>query len=516
MHHRTSVFILAFTILNGSIYAVAAPSPASASNAEISRGPAPASASEASHPSDTEERDMVYNVSFPANTAAFLDPGNLSGRGQIFSGKYSVENYGSADAAVKIKNIHIICQSEGDTYEFMEEEIDDSDSMVKRLSINMIWVNESEGVEETLHVVEGAEEECVLFLKAAEYDDDDEFTGLNEGSTGYFYFTGTLNANPELVWEDDEISVQFDYEIVTEMDEEEEEELEEEVEGEEEELPEKAEETEKTQPGTEDKTDDKPEGEEQKVPENIPQQPDNEMTQDKPDPPLDHSETAESGGDKEKPDISGEETGEPENPGILEEYPETPEIGTDQENTEPAEGTQEPDDKKAEEEKLPEETPSEGKEEETPKQEIPEGTIPKHSEEGEEQEKPETPEEDFKQPEDESAQEKPEDFEDVPDFSEGAIEETGGGAVQTKPELPDSSQGKLDSGTEEEKKDSSEGISEKEERTEQEKTETEKGNSEKKPDTGMTESAGGIYSLEGNRMRNKNSISSSKKKMRGI
>jgi len=52
-----------------------------------------------------EKEDRIYSVTFPAEIHAYLDPGNISGRGQIFSDVYTIENYSNRDVAVKIKNI---------------------------------------------------------------------------------------------------------------------------------------------------------------------------------------------------------------------------------------------------------------------------------------------------------------------------------------------------------------------------------------------------------------------------
>ena len=54
----------------------------------------------------------------------------------------------------------------------------------------------------------------MLSLKGARYDKNGEFTELHEGGTGNFYFTGTLNSNPNIEWTENEMLVTFDYEIV--------------------------------------------------------------------------------------------------------------------------------------------------------------------------------------------------------------------------------------------------------------------------------------------------------------
>lgn len=165
-------------------------------------------------PETEEVAGPVYNVTFPAKTVACLDPDNLSGRGQIFSDEYVVENYSNTDVSIRVKNVKVFYFSTESVYEFYETGIEENSSDVKRLDVNLVWVNNSENTERVLHVTEGECDETVLVLKAAEYNNRGEFISLNEGSTGFFYFTGTLNANPNIVWEDGEVELQFDYEIV--------------------------------------------------------------------------------------------------------------------------------------------------------------------------------------------------------------------------------------------------------------------------------------------------------------
>ena len=159
-------------------------------------------------------KEIVYSVLFPTSIHAYLDPGNLSSRGQIFSEHYIVENYGNTDIAIKIKNIDIHCWSTEDIYEFSQEEVTDSHSRTKKLNVNMVWKNETQNTKKILNVSSNISEEYVIYLKAAEYDENGEYVSLNKGGIGEFYFTGTLNSNPNLEWEDGEITVNFDYEIV--------------------------------------------------------------------------------------------------------------------------------------------------------------------------------------------------------------------------------------------------------------------------------------------------------------
>ncbi len=162
-----------------------------------------------------EERETLYSVSFPAKTKAYLDPGNVSGEGQVFSEHYKVENYGNTDVSIKIKNISIQCLSDQDIYMFTEEDVIDPRSVVKKLHIDMVWEN-GDGQEKILHISDGVRDEEVLSLKAASYDKDGNFVSVMDGGSGSFYFTGAMNGNPGLQWEDGEIVITFSYEI-TEM-----------------------------------------------------------------------------------------------------------------------------------------------------------------------------------------------------------------------------------------------------------------------------------------------------------
>lgn len=162
---------------------------------------------------DNQESNCIYNVLFPTNPKAYFDPENLSGKGQIFSDEFKVENYGNTDVAIRIKNIDVYYKSTEEVYELSEQEISDNHSDIKKINVDVIWKNKSENMEKVLNVSESVSDEYVLVLKAAEYDKNDGFVRLNKGSAGSFYFTGTLNANRDLVWEDGEVTVSFNYEI---------------------------------------------------------------------------------------------------------------------------------------------------------------------------------------------------------------------------------------------------------------------------------------------------------------
>lgn len=160
------------------------------------------------------EVECIYNVAFPTNSKAYLDPENLSGRGQIFSDDFKVENYGNTDIAIKIKNIDVFYRTTEEVYELTETKVSDMTSDVKKINVDVVWKNEIENTERVLNVIEGIHDEYVLVLKASSYDANNNFIGLNEGSIGSFYFTGTVNSNPELSWEDSEVIVSFEYEMI--------------------------------------------------------------------------------------------------------------------------------------------------------------------------------------------------------------------------------------------------------------------------------------------------------------
>ncbi len=162
---------------------------------------------------ETNLENCIYNVLFPTNPKAYFDPENLSGKGQVFSDEFRIENYGNTDVAIRIKNIDVYYKSTKDVYELSKEEISDNQSNIKKINVDVIWKNESQNMEKVLNVSEGITDEYVLLLKASEYDENDNFVRLNDSSAGSFYFTGTLNSNRDLVWEDGEVQVSFDYEI---------------------------------------------------------------------------------------------------------------------------------------------------------------------------------------------------------------------------------------------------------------------------------------------------------------
>ncbi len=161
---------------------------------------------------ESKKSNCIYNVSFPTNSKAYLDPDNLSGKGQIFSEEFRVENYGNTDVAIKIKSIEVYYRLREELYELSAGEVADDDSYIKKLNVDVVWKNKN--TENILDVVEGVHDEEVLLLESAEFDENGSFVSLKDSSIGSFYFTGTLNSNPELVWEDGEITLSFDYEIV--------------------------------------------------------------------------------------------------------------------------------------------------------------------------------------------------------------------------------------------------------------------------------------------------------------
>lgn len=206
--HRSGIWILACILMGCSVNAFAAE--AVLDDAEVISDDEGLNMSAGM---DGEE-DVLYNVSFPADIHAYLDPGNLSGRGQIFSDRYVVENYGNTDVTIKITNIDLYCLSTEDVYEFSEEEVTDPHSRVKKFNIDMVWGNETRQTEKVLQISEGIRDECVLSLESAEYNEGGERVSSGGGSCGYFYFTGTMNSNPNIVWDEGEIIAHFDYEIV--------------------------------------------------------------------------------------------------------------------------------------------------------------------------------------------------------------------------------------------------------------------------------------------------------------
>lgn len=179
-----------------------------------------ATSSEIKSSEETEVKieDDIINVSFPANIHAYLDPENLSGKGQVFSDSYIIKNYGSRDLSIKIKNIDINYWSNEYIYEFSKEKITATSSQIKKINVDMIWENKSENKKKVLKIFDSEPNQCVLTLKAAKYDNEGKFIELNDSSIGTFYFTGTINSNPNLVWKDGEITLDFDYEIVSKED----------------------------------------------------------------------------------------------------------------------------------------------------------------------------------------------------------------------------------------------------------------------------------------------------------
>lgn len=161
----------------------------------------------------SSEDNVIYNVSFPANIRVQLDPGNLLGKGQVFSERYKVENFGNTDVTIKIKNIEVFSSVEKESYNFSETEMTEEPFQTKKICVDMTWENKDGADRKVLPVENGTPNEYVIKLDAARQDKD---------SIGYFYFTGTMNTSPYINWESANIRVTFHYEILSPMDMEEE------------------------------------------------------------------------------------------------------------------------------------------------------------------------------------------------------------------------------------------------------------------------------------------------------
>lgn len=155
----------------------------------------------------------ILKVEMPAKVQAYFDPQNLSGKGEVYSEKYKVVNYGNRDIVIKIKKINTSYGSDPISYEFSQEPVQNNSSEKKEVNINMIWDNAKETQQRILNIAEGRIEEYVIYLKAAKYDKNGNFIKLDKDSVGMFYFTGTVNSNPDIEWQDGEIALNLSYQI---------------------------------------------------------------------------------------------------------------------------------------------------------------------------------------------------------------------------------------------------------------------------------------------------------------
>lgn len=162
-----------------------------------------------------EKNNTILKVEMPTSTRVHIDPENWSGKGQISSDSYQVINYGNTDVIIRIKNIKIIHRNEKEQVEFSEIPVLDDGSKEKKMNLNMVWGNRREENGRVLNVMDGKADADVICLEAAKYDGKGQFIELNKNSEGVFYFTGTVNPNPDIQWIDDEVSIDFDYQIVT-------------------------------------------------------------------------------------------------------------------------------------------------------------------------------------------------------------------------------------------------------------------------------------------------------------
>lgn len=156
----------------------------------------------------------ILKVSMPAKVKGYLDPINLSGKGGVYSDEYKVVNYGNRDIAIKIKKINISYHNGTSKMSGPSEETVNDELMGdKKIDINMVWKNADESQEMILDMTESEPDVDVIYLKASEYDDEGRFVRLRKGSEGIFYFTGSLDSDPDAEWHAGDVAVSFSYAV---------------------------------------------------------------------------------------------------------------------------------------------------------------------------------------------------------------------------------------------------------------------------------------------------------------
>lgn len=161
--------------------------------------------------------NKILKVSMPTKVMAYLDPGNISGKGGVYSDEYKVINYGNCDVAIKIKRINAYYRNGvTEMNESSRESVNEEISSGKEISIKMVWENDHENQEKVLNMTDGQLDEYVLYLKAAKYDEKGNFVKLNKGSEGTFYFSGALNSDSGTEWTEGDIGLKFSY-VVTNL-----------------------------------------------------------------------------------------------------------------------------------------------------------------------------------------------------------------------------------------------------------------------------------------------------------
>ena len=147
-------------------------------------------------------------------TRVYLDPGNLLGKDDIFSDNYKVTNYGNQDVLIKIKDIEIVQRWGEDLYSLSTDTPNDAYTDKVKVNLSMVWKNEKENVEKIIKVAEGDVDEYAVYLRAAEYDENNEFVKAGDGSEGKFCFTGNLEDRANICWENSRVLINFSYEII--------------------------------------------------------------------------------------------------------------------------------------------------------------------------------------------------------------------------------------------------------------------------------------------------------------
>ena len=156
--------------------------------------------------------DIITKVKLPTSTHVYLNPENLLGKGEIFSDDYRVSNCSNHDILIKIKNIRSSQKTGRDIYRLSEDTPNDIYAEKVKVNLDMVW--KSKYTEKTLEVTERDADEAVIYLEAAQYNNEGEFLKVKDGSEGIFYFTGTLDGNLNVPWENSGAMLNFEYEIV--------------------------------------------------------------------------------------------------------------------------------------------------------------------------------------------------------------------------------------------------------------------------------------------------------------
>lgn len=157
--------------------------------------------------------DDVLTVIVPSKLDFTIDPFEVSGKGQIYSDVFLIQNYSNEDVAVRLENIKYIFANDDD-FLSLDAPPDIPFGLAHNSDLKEIYMvlhYENRDWENFLITAKERSETADIILRAAEYDSEGKFVALNEESTLSFSFSGMVNHMPAKQWENKDVTVSIEY-----------------------------------------------------------------------------------------------------------------------------------------------------------------------------------------------------------------------------------------------------------------------------------------------------------------